>query len=210
MKREARYLVVKKTDMVPALTIMEMLALHSLCEKIAKNRKAQGKPRLECVVVEADWPEYEPTWRAIERRVDDKNRYPNDNTTGKWCYSLDEEGYIGKFDTAEEAHAQARTDIDTDAIVRQRARTYWIATCRHPMDSIKTQIGDDIMDMIEQRIADEIRAEEECLSISKQDEIDLSNLVLDFIRARAVVRYYGVANVTEHTVMSRAGQQGQE
>lgn len=70
MKREARYLVVKKTDMVPALTIMEMLALHSLCEKIAKNRKAQGKPRLECVVVEADWPEYEPTWRAIERRID--------------------------------------------------------------------------------------------------------------------------------------------
>lgn len=24
---------------------------------------------MDCVVVESDWPEYEPTWRAIEARV---------------------------------------------------------------------------------------------------------------------------------------------
>lgn len=24
---------------------------------------------MECVIVESDWPEYEPTWKAIEARV---------------------------------------------------------------------------------------------------------------------------------------------
>ena len=28
-----------------------------------------GRPPLGCVVVESDWPEYEPTWRAIEARA---------------------------------------------------------------------------------------------------------------------------------------------
>ena len=36
---------------------------------MAEHRTAIGKPRLDCVVVEVDWPEYEPTWEAIEARI---------------------------------------------------------------------------------------------------------------------------------------------
>ena len=32
-------------------------------------RALAGKPALHCVVVEKDWPEYEPTWVDIEARV---------------------------------------------------------------------------------------------------------------------------------------------
>lgn len=41
-----------------------------LAEKIANKRMDEGRERImECVVVEHDWPEYEPTWAAIEARV---------------------------------------------------------------------------------------------------------------------------------------------
>ena len=122
--------------------------------------------------------------------------------TGKWCYSLNEEGYHGRYDTAPEAHGQAQIDIDdTTEEQNGESRDYWVATCCHPIDTIKGQIGDDIMEMLEQRFLDEICAEEACLSIDKQDEIDLSNVVLNFIRARAAVQFYGIANATKHAYL---------
>lgn len=148
-----------------------------------------------------------PITTANEQGVNAKSLV-GDDVTGKYCYSTDEESFHGRFTTAEDAHGQAQQDIldDTTEADNGQSRDYWIARCCHPLDCIKSQIGDDIMDMLEQRMADEVAAEEECLSISKQDEIDLSNLVLDFIRARAVVQYYGVANFTKHAYVIGSDQ----
>lgn len=134
---------------------------------------------------------------------------PND-PTGKWCYCIDEESFHGRFDTAAEAHGQASIDIEDDTTEDQNgeSREYCVATCCHPIDLINGQIGDDIMEMLEQRFADEVGSEENCLSISKQDEIDLSNIVLNFVRARAVVQYYGVANVTQHSYVVGSNDHG--
>jgi hypothetical protein len=33
------------------------------------GRRRQGKKPLVACVVESDWPEYEPTWNAIEERT---------------------------------------------------------------------------------------------------------------------------------------------
>lgn len=68
-KREERYVVFKIKDAEKALTPEERENLFILWSKIVEWRMDAGKGHLECVVVEADWPEYEPTWAAIEKRV---------------------------------------------------------------------------------------------------------------------------------------------
>jgi hypothetical protein len=68
-KREDRYMVFKISDVVEHCTKAEALHLARLYEIQRVGRKDAGKAELECVVVESDWPEYEPTWRAIEARA---------------------------------------------------------------------------------------------------------------------------------------------
>ena len=67
--REARYVVLKSADAMKCLTVSEIIALRRIQAKVEEHRAKIGKPPLDCVVVESDWPEYEPTWRAIEARV---------------------------------------------------------------------------------------------------------------------------------------------
>lgn len=72
-KREQRYVVVKISDINAAgCTQEERDAFNVLCDKVALYRARAGKRPLECVVVESDWPEYEPTWEAIQRRMEGK------------------------------------------------------------------------------------------------------------------------------------------
>ncbi len=70
MMRENRYVVIKRRDALMALSKDEREALRELEGKVHNYRMSLGKPPLICVVVESDWPEYEPTWQAIEKRVD--------------------------------------------------------------------------------------------------------------------------------------------
>ena len=67
--REARYAVLKSADVMQCLTVNELIALRRIEAKVGEYRAEIGKPPLDCAVVESDWPEYEPTWRAIEARV---------------------------------------------------------------------------------------------------------------------------------------------
>lgn len=57
-EREERYIVFKVKD----------LSEHKL-GWVRDVIRLNGIPTVDAVVVEADWPEYEPTWAAIERRV---------------------------------------------------------------------------------------------------------------------------------------------
>lgn len=69
-EREKRYIVVKISDLADArLTDEQIDAFNDVCDQVSRSRVANSKPPLQCVVVESDWPEYEPTWAAIEGRV---------------------------------------------------------------------------------------------------------------------------------------------
>ena len=68
-KREDRYIVFKLSDVEEHFTPGEKQQLARLAEVQRVGRSEAGKPPLECVVVESDWPEYEPTWKAIEARM---------------------------------------------------------------------------------------------------------------------------------------------
>ena len=67
--RQFRYTVLKDRDVNLALMKSDRDTLESLCAKVDQYRASVGRTPLICVVVEADWPEYEPTWKAIEERV---------------------------------------------------------------------------------------------------------------------------------------------
>ena len=67
--REARYVVLKNADIMQCLTVSELIELRRIQAKVEEHRAEIGKPPLDCVVVESDWPEYEQTWRAIGARV---------------------------------------------------------------------------------------------------------------------------------------------
>ena len=68
-QREERYVVFKLSDIADYFYPSEISQLFRLSRTQQAQRAVNGKLPLECVVVESDWPEYEPTWKAIEARV---------------------------------------------------------------------------------------------------------------------------------------------
>jgi hypothetical protein len=63
-------MVLKYKDTSKYLTLNECHVLEKLLQKIKDGRAMDGKLELQAVVVEHDWPEYEPIWDAIQRRME--------------------------------------------------------------------------------------------------------------------------------------------
>lgn len=68
-KREQRYYVLKLSDLQGTISFADLLYLYEISRKVADRRAQEGKEQREYLVLEGDWPEYEPTWQAIEARV---------------------------------------------------------------------------------------------------------------------------------------------
>ena len=66
--RHHKYVVLKRSELWD-LTMTQRGQLAEIIRLHDARREREGKSPLECVVVEVDWPEYEPTWNAIEARV---------------------------------------------------------------------------------------------------------------------------------------------
>jgi len=67
-KREERYMVIKYKDAL-YLSETDNAHLSRIGKRLEKIRAERGKQPFKAVIVEADWPEYEPTYQAIEARV---------------------------------------------------------------------------------------------------------------------------------------------
>lgn len=65
--REDRYIVIKRRD----LAAVPVAYRSSLVEPMFSLQP--HLPHRECLVIESDWPEYEPVWQMIERRVTGAN-----------------------------------------------------------------------------------------------------------------------------------------
>jgi hypothetical protein len=72
-KREDRYLTLKRTDIKEALTDSEIRQLIYLADKVSLWRDWNGKPEFCAVLIESDWPEYEPVWAMLEARLTGKS-----------------------------------------------------------------------------------------------------------------------------------------
>jgi len=74
MEIEQRYLVFKIKDLVAAdITEEERAVLNGISNKVSRSRKDRGKPEIQCLVVERDWPEWAETGMAISGRVAKEN-----------------------------------------------------------------------------------------------------------------------------------------
>ena len=70
MELENRYMVLKCRDVVKYLDVDEKLTLFKLCDAINEGRRDNGKPTINALVIESDWPEYGPALDALAKRVD--------------------------------------------------------------------------------------------------------------------------------------------
>jgi hypothetical protein len=68
-RREPRYVVFKIKDVFDYLSDEQIAVIEQIGQRIAKGRAEAGKAPFNAVVVEQDWPEFEPTWSAIEARM---------------------------------------------------------------------------------------------------------------------------------------------
>ena len=75
-KREERYIVFKLSDVERYLTAADRSYLAMMKNEIDAGRDCANKPPFKGLIVESDWPEYEPTWRAIEARVTGAQEQP--------------------------------------------------------------------------------------------------------------------------------------
>lgn len=64
-EREKRYYVFKVRDIAPETQPL----LDRLEHSVNTRRRREGRLLLRTCVIESDWPEYEPTWNALARRV---------------------------------------------------------------------------------------------------------------------------------------------
>lgn len=71
-KREDRYFVIKRSDL-DKLSPLDRDVVRSNLEHISAILFGWNVPERECLVIESDWPEYEPAWAAIEARVTGKS-----------------------------------------------------------------------------------------------------------------------------------------
>ncbi|MBK5002656.1 hypothetical protein IAE37_004932 [Pseudomonas sp. S31] len=62
-QREDRYIVIKRSDLAKVPVAYRSALVDPLFHLQAHL------PQRECLVIESDWPEYEPTWAAIQARV---------------------------------------------------------------------------------------------------------------------------------------------
>lgn len=67
-KREDRYVVIKRSDL-EKLSPLDRDVVQSSLEHISAILFGWNVPERECLVIESDWPEYDPTWQMIERRM---------------------------------------------------------------------------------------------------------------------------------------------
>ncbi len=65
-KKEDRYIVIKRKELA-VLDSHDQKQLNTILNKMADARAFKGKPPLECVVVESDWPIYDMVWDAVSR-----------------------------------------------------------------------------------------------------------------------------------------------
>lgn len=84
-KRESRYIVFKIKDLANYCNTEAMIALRRIGDRISEGRRDHGKPPFNGLVVEQDWPEFEPTWAAIEARFKGEGSAASDAREPEGC-----------------------------------------------------------------------------------------------------------------------------
>lgn len=121
----------------------------------------------------------------------------------KWCYSLNEENFDGTYDTEEEAHEEAKSELNNDNEPGSQC-TYWIGRTAHPIDKITTEreltfLGEYILERIEEDASEEIAADDQIFKMEPDDIKALGAMALAFVKEKAMAKFFGVNESKAHT-----------
>lgn len=116
---------------------------------------------------------------------------PSTSAQGVFCYSWDDERFIGGFASREAAIAEAKAD-------RPDKSQAFVATIRHPHQFISPEsLGSDICDRIHEYLQDETGEAADLFSPSEDQQRDLGALVLRWIQSGPGFGCWGVKDVTK-------------
>jgi hypothetical protein len=113
----------------------------------------------------------------------------------KYAYSLDEEDYIGPFDSYEDAYSAGY-----DAIQDDYQTSFWIAEVIDTASRLRDDaehIADWVIDIIETRMCDFIPADDNILEFTRDQLKRTGNAIIDAVLANCKVVRFGVENEVE-------------
>jgi hypothetical protein len=82
-KREERYVVLKKSDFTGPEGQARLTDALAMAKGVTFARSIMGQPERKFLVIESDWPEFDPIWEEIQRRMEDKPTIM-DEEMGRW------------------------------------------------------------------------------------------------------------------------------
>ena len=138
-QREERYIVFKLSDVERYLTDADRAHLAMMKNEIDAGRDCANKPPFKGLIVESDWPEYEPTWKAIEARVTGAQPAPSEQDESvrkawaRFSHELNhspDAPYPGMSEAFEQHFSQSFTDREWRAESATWAAA-WKAAKRH-------------------------------------------------------------------------------
>lgn len=113
----------------------------------------------------------------------------------KYAYSLDEEDYVGPFDTYDDAYSAG-----VDAIQDADQTSFWIAEVIDTVSKLRNDaehIADWVIDVIETKMCEFIPAEDEMLEFTRDQLKTMGNAIIDAVFANCKVVRFGVENEAE-------------
>lgn len=130
----------------------------------------------------------------------------NDNPE-KWGSYFDGDESVTVYETEGEAAGEIECEIDGDSEPGEEV-TYCIAPMlngKHILRKDSAQrIGDNLFEQINERVNDDMHAEDDPLDMTPEDRMALGQLVIDFICSHATVKWWTVDTKREqkHTYVA--------
>jgi hypothetical protein len=105
-----------------------------------------------------------------------------------FCYSTDDERFLGEFDTAEEAAEEAfnETDAMEVSVGESVDPSTWITP---------EQVGEDIVERLQEQLGDECGEVAECFDPSRDESREIGALVLKWVADHGGFHCYAVKNI---------------
>ena len=117
----------------------------------------------------------------------------------QWCYSVNEENFIGSYDTEEEAHTEAQEHLDYDMEVGGTAE-YWIGNPKPAEEFLHPDmVGNSIAERLDEWLADHIGWDDRIVELTAAEATELGNMVIQYIRKVDGFRAYGISESKKHT-----------
>jgi hypothetical protein len=117
----------------------------------------------------------------------------------KYAYSLDEEDYVGPFDTYKEAYNEGVVSVEEN-------RSFWIAEVIDTVSKLRDDaehIADWVIDIVETKMWDFVSAEDDILEFTRDQLKTMGNGIIDIVFANCKVVRFGVENAVEVYIWGR-------